>query len=161
MWLFEGLQINRAWYPVTLRPMISHVSCAKLRLPTYHLPLVCSTVVRTRTLVHFTSPNTIGSARKLQVKRKKKKKNFFLKLLLFPQHLTGRWVVNRCESSSAAKKKKIYLSCQRWSCCDWKSYTTQQCALSTTVLTPFRNVYRYFVSLRKTRAREHLLQTTT
>lgn len=95
---------------MTLRPMISHVSCAKLRLPTYHLPLVCSTMVRTRTLVHFTSPNTIGSARKLQVKRKKKKKNFFLKLLLFPrQHLTGRWVVNRCESSSAAtKKKSIY-----------------------------------------------------
>lgn len=110
MWLFEGLQINRAWYPVTLRPMLSHVSSAKLRFPTYHLPLVFSTVVRTRTLVHFTSPNTISGAGKLQVKKKKKKKEeLFLKLLLFPQHLTGRWIVNRCESSSAAKKNLVIL----------------------------------------------------
>lgn len=77
MWLFEGLQINRAWYPVTLRPMLSHVSSAKLRFPTYHLPLVCSTVVRTRTLVHFTSPNTISGAGKLQVKKKIRKRRTF------------------------------------------------------------------------------------
>lgn len=60
-------------------PMMSHIGCARLRLQSKHLPLVCNATVRTRTVVHFTSPNTSSAAGKLKNKNEKKfRKHFFI-----------------------------------------------------------------------------------